>query len=73
MAVAVVFGLLLAVRLTQGPPPAAGGVEPTSGSRVPAPALSGPGDRIHVALPGQSLWSIALELDPDADPRPLVD
>lgn len=73
VAVAVVFGLLFAVRLTQGPPPTTEAAEPTSGPRVPAPALPGPGDRIHIALPGDSLWSIALGLAPDGDPRPIVD
>jgi len=31
------------------------------------------GDRLVVVRPGDTLWSIALRFDPDADPRPIVD
>ncbi|MGB5758393.1 MAG: LysM peptidoglycan-binding domain-containing protein [Acidimicrobiales bacterium] len=31
-----------------------------------------PGDRVVVAEPGDSLWSIARSLAPNADPRPIV-
>jgi hypothetical protein len=31
------------------------------------------GDRLVVVQPGDTLWSIALRFDPDADPRPVVD
>jgi len=31
------------------------------------------GDRLVVVRPGDTLWSIALRFEPDADPRPLVD
>ncbi|MEM9613321.1 MAG: LysM peptidoglycan-binding domain-containing protein [Actinomycetota bacterium] len=73
VAVAVVFGLLFAVRLVQGSPPAVDEVGQVSDPRVSAPALPGPGDHIHVARSGDSLWSIAVGLAPDADPRPIVD
>lgn len=73
VAVAVVFGLLLAVRLSQGEPPAAAWAELTNDSRVPAQALVGPGDQIRVAQPGDTLWALAVELAPDQDPRPVVD
>lgn len=73
VAVAVVFGLLFAVRLSQGPPPAGETAELTSGPRASAQALPDPGDRIHIARAGDTLWSIAVGLAPDADPRPVVD
>lgn len=73
VAVAVVFVLLFSVRLIQGTPPAT----MLSGSTVESPgsaqALAGPGDRIHVAQPGDTYWGLALELSPEADPRPIVD
>ena len=31
------------------------------------------GDRLVVVRPGDTLWSIALRFDADADPRPIVD
>ncbi|MEM8926296.1 MAG: LysM peptidoglycan-binding domain-containing protein [Actinomycetota bacterium] len=73
MAVAVVFGLLGLVRLSQGTPPATGWAELNADPRVSAQALAGPGDQLHIARPGDTLWSIAVELAPDADPRPVVD
>ncbi|MEZ5410555.1 MAG: hypothetical protein R2761_21190 [Acidimicrobiales bacterium] len=71
-AVAVVFGLLLAVRVSQDPPPSGGWAE-LSGSRVPAQAFAGPGDQIRIAQPGDTFWALARELAPDRDPRPVVD
>lgn len=73
VAVAVVFGLLLAVRLMQGEPPNATWAELTTDSRVSAQALADPGDLIRIAQPGDTLWALAVELAPDRDPRPVVD
>ena len=95
-AAVVVLGGMLAVRLSQGSPPAAtweglGAVRfdaaaPTSnllqaelgangvmpgGLTALAPSVSS-GDRVVVAEPGDTLWSIARSLSPSADPRPIV-
>ncbi len=71
-AVAVVFGLLLAARVSQDPPPPGGWAE-RSGSREPAQAFAGPGDQIRIAQPGDTFWALAQELAPGEDPRPVVD
>ena len=73
VAVAVVFGLLLAVRISQGAPPAASWAELANDPRGPTQALVGPGDLVHIAEPGETYWSLAVELAPGADPRPVVD
>jgi len=73
VAVAVVFGLLLAVRSSQGAPPATTWAELGDDSRAPVQALAGPGDQLVVAEPGDTYWSVATELAPGADPRPIVD
>jgi len=39
---------------------------------VPAAAVKVPGGYLYVARPGDTLWSIASELQPGGDPRPLV-
>jgi len=39
---------------------------------VPAAAVKVPGGYLYVARPGDTLWSIAYELQPGGDPRPLV-
>ena len=75
---AVVFGLLLLVRLTQGAPAAATWAELGGDPRGPALALAGPGDHlsgaaVYTVQPGDTYWSIALELAPGVDPRPIVD
>ncbi len=72
VAVAVVFGLLLGVRLIQGGPPVGAGSDPTIDSRGSALALAGPGDHLRVARSGDTFWAIAEELAPDRDPRPVV-
>ena len=72
VAVAVVFGLLLAVRLLQGAPPATlSDLHVTSSGS--AQALSGPEDQVRIAQAGDTYWALALELAPNADPRPIVD
>ncbi len=62
----VVFGLLGSVRVVQGPArpdPDPGGI---------AAGVIAEGDRVVVARPGDSLWTIASRLAPDRDPRPIV-
>jgi hypothetical protein len=71
---ALVLGLLGLIRFVQGP---VGGDVGGPGAAVETgtaegPAVPGPGDRVIVAEPGDSLWSIAAELDPDGDPRAAV-
>ena len=39
---------------------------------VPAAAVRIRGGYLYVARPGDTLWSIASELEPGGDPRPLV-
>ncbi|MGA3214555.1 MAG: hypothetical protein ABSD97_02555 [Acidimicrobiales bacterium] len=39
---------------------------------IPAAAVKVPGGYLYVARPGDTLWSIASELQPGGDPRPLV-
>lgn len=73
VAVAVVFGLLLAIRISQGGPPATAWAELTDDSRVSAQALADPGDQLRIAQPGDTFWALAVELAPDRDPRPVVD
>lgn len=49
---------------------------PTSehpGLAVPAGAEAGPVVVDYVVRPGDTLWSIATRVDPDGDPRPLID
>lgn len=73
VAVAVVFGLVLAVRLLQGAPSATTWAELQSDPREPALALAGPGDQLRLVEPGDTFWSLALELAPERDPRAVVD
>jgi LysM repeat protein len=51
---------------------AATSVEPSSPQPVDAPASS-PSAQTHVVSPGDTLWSIAVAIAPDSDPRPVVD
>jgi hypothetical protein len=71
--VAVVLGLLVAVRLVQGGPPADPWAERGTGPRASVLALAGPGDQVRVAQPGDTFWALARELAPERDPRPVVD
>ncbi|MGF1599011.1 MAG: hypothetical protein ACFCVK_19160 [Acidimicrobiales bacterium] len=73
VAVAVVLGALLGVRLFQGAPPAATWVELDEATSGSAPASAGPGDQLRVARPGDTYWGLAGELAPGEDPRPIVD
>jgi len=48
--------------------PVGGTVRPTVGG----PSLSGAIGKVYTVQPGDTLWSIAVRVDPAADPRPLV-
>lgn len=71
---AVVFGSLFVLRAVQGAP----AVDAATGSVSVGPAqatsvvVAAPGDQVVVAKAGDSMWSIAVSLDPNADPRPAV-
>lgn len=52
---------------------AATSVGPSSPRPVDAPASSPPVGQTYVVKPGDTLWSIAAAIAPDADPRPVVD
>jgi len=53
---------------------ALGGSSLAASERRPTASSERPGaDRLVVVRPGDTLWSIALRFDPEADPRPLVD
>ena len=66
--------LLATSALTQlaggSPSPAAGGSSPTSAAASSAAGVAAPS---VVVQPGDTLWSIAAEIAPDADPRITVD
>lgn len=68
----VVFGLLGLVRGVQSGGLTAGDAAGEAGS-VSVGVDAAAGDRLVVVAPGDSLWSIASELAPDRDPRPLVE
>ena len=85
VAAVVIFGGLALLRASQGGPAAdnwaevgaAGTVGATANSSaiIAAPGgqvIAAPGDQIVVAAPGDSFWSIARTIAPDADPRPVV-
>ncbi len=61
----MVFGMFGLVRVAQGSAgtPAEAGI---------ADVVPGPDDRVIVAGAGDSLWSIAVSMSPDGDPRPVV-
>ncbi|MEM9654537.1 MAG: LysM peptidoglycan-binding domain-containing protein [Actinomycetota bacterium] len=69
----VVFGAFGAIRLIQGAPAVdqsgrfVAGVVADNGA-----VTAGPTDQVIVAKPGDSLWTIAVSLSPDSDPRPVV-
>ena len=44
-----------------------------SGMARAATATPGEGLRLHTVRPGETFWSLAMELQPTGDPRPLVD
>lgn len=69
-ALVVVLGGFLVIRAAQGTPPATtwDGLEVEASA---APSVQ-PGDRVVIAQPGDSLWSIAVGIT-DGDPRPVVD
>ncbi len=68
VAAVVVFGGLFALRSIQGVP-----AEASAGQAAPTDAQVAPGDQIIVAKAGDSMWSIAVALRPESDPRPAVE
>ncbi len=60
-----------AARIAGGAPSAAGGPSPTSAAASGAAGVAAP--PIVVVQPGDTLWSIAAEVAPDADVRITVD
>jgi LysM repeat protein len=69
----VVFGTIGLIRFVQGPI-GSEGVAASAGPAAapPSEVAPAPGDRVVVAEPGDTLWSIAAELAPGEDPRPIV-
>lgn len=49
------------------------GLRPAASAAHPAPGASLAAGERYVVQPGDTLWSIALRLDPTGDPRPVVD
>ena len=73
VAAVVIFGALFALRAVQGSPAVeAGQVDQAASPVVSAAAVEASGDQVIVAKAGDSMWSIAVSLDPEADPRPAV-
>ena len=72
---AVVLGLhLLAVGAAQVLDGHAGGPMARAAPVVPVvPVVPGDGRRLHMVRPGETFWSLAVEMQPSGDPRPLVD
>ena len=65
----VVFGLLALLRVVQAPAATASiGADPSPDASF----VVGPDDRVVIAGPGDTLWSIGSELSPGSDPRPVV-
>lgn len=73
LALALVFGGLLSVRLVQGGPPSELAGQSASSSAAPAVATLGAGDGVITVQAGDSLWSIADDRFPNHDPRQVVD
>lgn len=44
-----------------------------AGTQVPVKPLSSTDEGVYVVQPGDTIWSIARRLSPEADPRPLVE
>ncbi|HEX2062901.1 MAG TPA: LysM domain-containing protein, partial [Acidimicrobiales bacterium] len=71
LAVAVLGALvLLGARAALGLPE---GGSPATPGPAPATTPAGAGPPTHVVQPGDTLWTIARTLQPEADVRPLVD
>ena len=68
----VILGLFGAIRVVQGVGDGASSGATGQAVDRSAPVSVAVGDQVIVARPGDSLWSIATSLDPDADPRPVV-
>jgi hypothetical protein len=65
----VVVSLLVALVLGLALPVSALGGKPISAATAPAPLVS---HTYYTVRPGDTLWSIAVRLNPSGDPRPLV-
>jgi nucleoid-associated protein YgaU len=70
MAVALIGGAATAGRALLD---AATAVEPSSPQPVEVPAQPPAVGQTYVVKPGDTLWSIAVAIAPDTDPRPVVD
>ena len=67
-AIALVVGLVVVLRPLFLP-----GGDPLVVPGRAAPAAAAGGTRVYVVQPGDTLWSIARQLHPQDDPRPVVD
>jgi LysM repeat protein len=67
-AIALAAGLVLVIRPLVLP-----GGDPLVVPGRATPAAAAVATRTYIVQPGDTLWSIARHLHPDADPRPLVD
>lgn len=74
VAALVIFGGFFLLRMGQGPAEAdaVGAADPSVGAAASAVAPTA-GDLVIVAKPGDTLWSVALRVAPDSDPRPVVE
>jgi hypothetical protein len=67
-AIALVVGLVVVLRPLLLP-----GGDPVVVPGRATPAAAAGGTRVYVVQPGDTLWSIARQLHPQDDPRPVVD
>jgi hypothetical protein len=67
-AIALVVGLVVVLRPLLLP-----GGDPLVVPGRATPAAAAGGTRLYVVQPGDTLWSIARQLHPQDDPRPVVD
>jgi hypothetical protein len=72
VALVLIIGLGV-LRVLQGSPPVESWGELQVDPRAPVSASADPGDQIRIIGPGDTLWGVATELAPGADPRPVAD